>query len=137
MDAKDKGPYAPRSYGRSVVGLYNGRRPHSSLDGITPDQAYFTPLPLRLAAYPGRGSTYRRGKSVQTTGTTSLSRPAHRRAGAGNQTSRSAVRLYVPDFTIALAIGLVIGFILGYGVRAIISYRRRRRARRHRTFFET
>ena len=31
-------------------GFYNGRRPHSSLDGITPDQAYFTPLPLRLAA---------------------------------------------------------------------------------------
>ena len=30
--------------------FYNGRRPHSSLDGITPDQAYFTPLPLRLAA---------------------------------------------------------------------------------------
>jgi len=26
------------------------RRPHASLDGITPDQAYFTPLPLRLAA---------------------------------------------------------------------------------------
>jgi hypothetical protein len=23
---------------------------HSSLDGTTPDQAYFTPLPLRLAA---------------------------------------------------------------------------------------
>jgi putative transposase len=30
--------------------FYNGRRPHSSLDGITPDRAYFTPLPLRLAA---------------------------------------------------------------------------------------
>ena len=30
--------------------FYNGRRPHSSLDGATPDQAYFTPLPLRLAA---------------------------------------------------------------------------------------
>ena len=30
--------------------FYNGRRPHSSLDGKTPDQAYFTPLPLRLAA---------------------------------------------------------------------------------------
>jgi antigen flippase len=26
------------------------RRPHSSLDGMTPDQAYFTPLPLRTAA---------------------------------------------------------------------------------------
>src|SRR4051794_26930071 len=30
--------------------FYNGRRPHSSLDGKTPDQAYFPPLPLRLAA---------------------------------------------------------------------------------------
>jgi putative transposase len=30
--------------------FYNGRRPHSSLDGATPDQAYFTPLPLRWAA---------------------------------------------------------------------------------------
>jgi putative transposase len=30
--------------------FYNGRRPHSSLDGTTPDQAYFTTLPLRLAA---------------------------------------------------------------------------------------
>ena len=29
---------------------YNGRRPHSSLDDMTPDQAYFTPLPLRTAA---------------------------------------------------------------------------------------
>jgi putative transposase len=30
--------------------FYNRRRPHSSLDGATPDNAYFTPLPLRLAA---------------------------------------------------------------------------------------
>jgi putative transposase len=28
----------------------NSRSPHSSLDGMTPDQAYSTPLPLRLAA---------------------------------------------------------------------------------------
>jgi putative transposase len=30
--------------------FYNRRRPHSSLDGATPDQAYFTALPLRMAA---------------------------------------------------------------------------------------
>src|SRR6266511_83691 len=39
---------------RSSIGryldFYNARRPHSSLDGTTPDQAYFTPLPLRMAA---------------------------------------------------------------------------------------
>jgi hypothetical protein len=28
----------------------SGRRPHSSLDGTTPDQAYFNSLPLRSAA---------------------------------------------------------------------------------------
>ena len=32
------------------LNFYNGRRPHSSLDDKTPDQAYFIPLPLRLAA---------------------------------------------------------------------------------------
>ena len=30
--------------------FYNRRRPHSSLDGKTPDQAYFTELPIRTAA---------------------------------------------------------------------------------------
>ncbi len=30
--------------------FYNNRRPHSSLDGSTPDQAYFPMLPLRSAA---------------------------------------------------------------------------------------
>src|SRR6266850_1358909 len=34
----------------SYLDFYNGRRPHSSLDDRTPDQAYFTPLPLRMAA---------------------------------------------------------------------------------------
>jgi putative transposase len=29
----------------SYFGFYNSRRPHSSLDRQTPDQAYFTPLP--------------------------------------------------------------------------------------------
>jgi putative transposase len=32
------------------LGFYNQRRPHSSLDGMTPDQAYFTLLPIRMAA---------------------------------------------------------------------------------------
>jgi putative transposase len=30
--------------------FYNRRRPHSSLDGTTPDQAYFNPPPNRMAA---------------------------------------------------------------------------------------
>src|SRR5262249_8050168 len=30
--------------------FYNTKRPHQSLDGATPDQAYFTLLPLRAAA---------------------------------------------------------------------------------------
>lgn len=30
--------------------FYNCRRPHSSLDGGTPDQAYFNPPPIRIAA---------------------------------------------------------------------------------------
>jgi transposase InsO family protein len=40
---------ARTSIGR-YLDFYNRRRPHSSLDGATPDQAYFIPLPLRLAA---------------------------------------------------------------------------------------
>ena len=40
---------ARASIGR-YIDFYNGRRPHSSLDGRTPDQAYFNSLPLRLAA---------------------------------------------------------------------------------------
>jgi len=43
---------ARASLGR-YLDLYNRRRPHSSLDGMTPDQAYFGPqhmLPIRLAA---------------------------------------------------------------------------------------
>ena len=39
---------ARASIGR-YLDFYNGQS-HSSLDGITPDHAYFTPLPLRLAA---------------------------------------------------------------------------------------
>jgi putative transposase len=46
--------YDSVSEARSSIGkyldFYNGRRPHSSLDGTTPDQAYFDELPFRLAA---------------------------------------------------------------------------------------
>jgi putative transposase len=34
----------------AYFGFYNSRRPHSSLDRQTPDQAYFTPLPQIAAA---------------------------------------------------------------------------------------
>jgi len=46
--------YSSVSEARASIGcyfdFYNRRRPHSSLDGTTPDHAYFTPLPLRMAA---------------------------------------------------------------------------------------
>ncbi len=42
-------PGARASIGR-YLDFYNGRRPHSNLDGTTPDQAYFTALSLRMAA---------------------------------------------------------------------------------------
>ena len=35
---------------RRYFDFYNRRRPHSSLDGTTPDHAYFSLLPLRMAA---------------------------------------------------------------------------------------
>ena len=37
------------SIGR-YLDFYNRRRPHSSLDDATPDQAYFSPQPIRMAA---------------------------------------------------------------------------------------
>ena len=40
---------AQRSIGRYLA-FYNAKRPHTALDGRTPDQAYFDPLPLRTAA---------------------------------------------------------------------------------------
>ena len=40
---------ARASIGR-YLNFYNGRRPHSSLDRQTPDQAYFTRLPQSVAA---------------------------------------------------------------------------------------
>ncbi len=52
LRAYDSVSDARASLGR-YLDLYNRRRPHSSLDDMTPDQAYFGPhrmLPVRLAA---------------------------------------------------------------------------------------
>ena len=49
LRAYDSVSEARASIGR-YLSFYNGRRPHSSLDGTTPDQAYFNSLPLRSAA---------------------------------------------------------------------------------------
>jgi putative transposase len=49
LRAYDSVSDARTSIGR-YLGFYNCRRPHSSLDTATPDQAYFNPLPLRMAA---------------------------------------------------------------------------------------
>src|SRR5213596_870517 len=49
LRAYDSVSDARTSIGR-YLNFYNGRRPHSSLDGSTPDQAYFNSLPLRTAA---------------------------------------------------------------------------------------
>jgi putative transposase len=55
----DRFPHHLRAYdsvseARASIGryfdFYNGSRPHTSLDGNTPDQAYFNPLPIRMAA---------------------------------------------------------------------------------------
>ena len=47
--AYDDVPEARASIGRYLE-FYNTRRPHTALDRRTPDQAYFDPLPLRMAA---------------------------------------------------------------------------------------
>ena len=51
LKAYDSAGEGRTSTGRYLA-FYNGRRPHSSLDGRTPDQAYFNnqPLPVRSAA---------------------------------------------------------------------------------------
>jgi transposase InsO family protein len=49
LKAYDSVGDARASIGR-YLNFYNGRRPHSSLDDKTHDQAYFIQLPLRLAA---------------------------------------------------------------------------------------
>jgi len=50
LRAYDTASEARTSIGR-YLDFYNRRRPHSSLDGATPDQAYFNnPQPIRMAA---------------------------------------------------------------------------------------
>jgi len=49
LRAYDRVGEARQSIGR-YLDFYNQRRPHSSLDGMTPDRAYFTSLPTRMAA---------------------------------------------------------------------------------------
>ncbi len=49
LRAYDSVAEARTSIGRYLT-FYNGRRPHSSLDRQTPDQAYFTRLPQSVAA---------------------------------------------------------------------------------------
>ncbi len=49
LKAYDDVPEARASLG-GYLDFYNRRRPHTSLDRRTPDQVYFDPLPLRLAA---------------------------------------------------------------------------------------
>jgi putative transposase len=49
LRAYDSVSDARNSIGR-YLDFYNCRRPHPGLDGRTPDQAYFTPLPIRMAA---------------------------------------------------------------------------------------
>ena len=49
LRASDSVSEARSSIGRYLA-FYNHRRPHSSLDRRTPDEAYFTPSPLAAAA---------------------------------------------------------------------------------------
>ncbi len=49
LRAYDSVGEARTSLGR-YLNFYNTQRPHSSLDGTTPDRAYFQPLPIHMAA---------------------------------------------------------------------------------------
>jgi putative transposase len=49
LRAYDSVGEARQSIGR-YLDFYNGRRPHTGLDGMTPDRAYFIELPIRMAA---------------------------------------------------------------------------------------
>ena len=56
LRAYDSVSEARASIGR-YFDFYNGRRPHASLDGNTPDQAYFNPLPIRMQPNPRQRPT--------------------------------------------------------------------------------
>src|SRR3954468_4047555 len=56
----------------SYFNFYNSRRPHSSLDRQTPDQAYFSPLPQIAAASTRQPLHLSAENSVQTNRATSV-----------------------------------------------------------------
>ena len=64
---------ARNSIGR-YLDFYNSRRPHSSLDGAHQIKPTSARCHSAWQPNPGRRSTYRRGNSVQTTGTSSIER---------------------------------------------------------------
>ncbi len=49
LHAYDSVSHAKASLAK-YIGFYNTQRPHSSLDGRTPDDVYFSSLPAKLAA---------------------------------------------------------------------------------------
>src|SRR5207237_5931185 len=71
LRAYDNVSEARASIGR-YLDFYNGRRPHQSLDDATPIKPTSTSRHSAWRPNPGRRSTYRRGDSVQTSGTNSM-----------------------------------------------------------------
>ena len=74
LRAYDSVPDARASIGR-YLDLYNRRRPHSSLDGMTPDQAYYG---AQLAANPLGGLTPADAPLIQAGNLSEQPRPPHR-----------------------------------------------------------
>ena len=70
LRAYDSVSEARASIGR-YLDFYNARRPHSSLDARHQIKPTSPRCPSAWQPNPGRGSTYRRGKIVQTNGTSS------------------------------------------------------------------
>ena len=88
LRAYDSVSEARTSIGR-YLDFYNGRRPHSSLDGARPIKLTSPRCPSAWQPNHGRRSTYRRGKTVQTTGATSTypSRASEEAAPARNMSA--------------------------------------------------